>query len=98
MAIDGLTNQLFIVQARPETIHSQSENQSLVEYQILAPEPEKRILQGIAVGSKIATGKVVIMYSLDGRDGIDSISVTPDSVLKTIQTLARQEKTAAVLI
>ena len=31
-------------------------------------------------------------------EGIDSISVTPDSVLKTIQTLARQEKAAAVLV
>jgi phosphoenolpyruvate synthase/pyruvate phosphate dikinase len=31
-------------------------------------------------------------------EGIDSISITPDSVLKTIQTLARQEKTAAVFV
>ncbi|HEX8039087.1 MAG TPA: phosphoenolpyruvate synthase [Chryseosolibacter sp.] len=68
-AIDGLTNQLFIVQARPETIHSQKDNGSFLEYRILAPQPEKRILQGIAVGNKIASGKVVIMYSLDGRDG-----------------------------
>ena len=30
--------------------------------------------------------------------GIDSISVTPDSVLKTIQTLARQPKTAAAMV
>jgi pyruvate,water dikinase len=68
-AVDGLTNQLFIVQARPETIHSQKDAQSLLEYRILAPQPEKRILQGIAVGNKIASGKAVIMYSLDGRDG-----------------------------
>ena len=68
-AIDGLTNQLFIVQARPETIHSQKDNGSFLEYRILAPQPEKRILQGIAVGNKIASGKVVILYSLDGRDG-----------------------------
>jgi pyruvate,water dikinase len=31
------------------------------------------------------------------EEGIDSISVTPDSVLKTIQTLARYQKAAAVL-
>jgi pyruvate,water dikinase len=68
-AIDGLTNQLFIVQARPETIHSRKDNTKLVEYKILENVPEKRILQGIAVGNKIATGKVVIMYALDGRDG-----------------------------
>ena len=31
------------------------------------------------------------------EQGIDSISVTPDSVLKTIQTLARQKDTAGVI-
>lgn len=86
-AIDGLTNELFIVQARPETIHSQSNSQSLVEYRILAPEPEKRILKGIAVGSKIATGKVVIMYSLDGRDGShDGVDFNEGDVLVTEMT------------
>lgn len=86
-AIDGLTNQLFIVQARPETIHSQSDNHSLLEYQILAPQPEKRILQGIAVGSKIASGKVVIMYSLDGRDGShDGVDFHEGDVLVTEMT------------
>jgi pyruvate, water dikinase len=68
-AVDGLTNQLFIVQARPETIHSQKDNTKLVEYKITDAAPEKRIMQGIAVGSKIASGKVVIMYGMDGRDG-----------------------------
>ncbi len=68
-AVDGLTGQLFIVQARPETIHSQKDNSKLVEFKITEPAPAKRILQGIAVGSKIASGKVVIMYALDGRDG-----------------------------
>jgi pyruvate, water dikinase len=68
-AVDGLSNELFIVQARPETIHSQNDSHALVEYRILAPQPERRILKGVAVGNKIATGKVVIMYSLDGRDG-----------------------------
>lgn len=86
-AVDGLTNQLFIVQARPETIHSQADHHCLTEYQILAPQPEKRILQGIAVGSKIATGKVVIMYSLDGRDGShDGIDFHEGDVLVTEMT------------
>jgi pyruvate, water dikinase len=86
-AIDGLTNELFIVQARPETIHSRLDSQSLVEYRILAAQPEKRILKGIAVGSKIATGKVVIMYSLDGRDGShDGIDFHDGDVLVTEMT------------
>lgn len=86
-AIDGLTNQLFIVQARPETIHSQLEEGKLVEYNILEPVPEKRLLKGIAVGSKIGTGKVVIMYSLDGRDGShDGIDFQQGDVLVTEMT------------
>lgn len=86
-AIDGLTNGLFIVQARPETIHSQADAQALVEYRILAHEPERRILKGVAVGSKIATGKVVIMYSLDGRDGShDGIDFKEGDVLVTEMT------------
>ncbi|HYG00894.1 MAG TPA: phosphoenolpyruvate synthase [Chryseosolibacter sp.] len=68
-AVDGLTGQLFIVQARPETIHSQKDNTKLVEYKITDPATEKRIMTGIAVGGKIGTGKVVIMYAMDGRDG-----------------------------
>lgn len=68
-AVDGLTGQLFIVQARPETIHSQKDNSKLVEYKLTEAAPEKRILTGIAVGGKIGSGKVVIMYAMDGRDG-----------------------------
>ncbi len=86
-AVDGLTNQLFIVQARPETIHSRKDESRLVEYSILESAPEKRILQGIAVGNKIATGKVVIMYSLDGRDGShDGIDFHEGDVLVTEMT------------
>ncbi|HTH56748.1 MAG TPA: phosphoenolpyruvate synthase [Cyclobacteriaceae bacterium] len=86
-AIDGLTNQLFIVQARPETIHSLQEEGKLVEYNIVKPQPDKRLLKGIAVGSKIGTGKVVIMYSMDGRDGShDGIDFKQGDILVTEMT------------
>jgi pyruvate,water dikinase len=86
-AVDGLTNQLFIVQARPETIHSQKDESKLIEYKISEAVPEKRILKGIAVGDKIASGRVVIMYSLDGRDGShDGIDFQEGDVLVTEMT------------
>ena len=86
-AVDGLTNQLFIVQARPETIHSQQEEGMLVEYNILEPSSKECLLKGIAVGSKIGTGKVVIMYSLDGRDGShDGIDFQQGDILVTEMT------------
>ena len=65
-AIDGLSNELFIVQARPETIHSRKNHDTLTEY-VMKPHQSKEIVRGIAVGDKIASGKVKIMYSLDKR-------------------------------
>jgi pyruvate, water dikinase len=65
-AVDGLSNKLFIVQARPETIHSRKEMHLVTEY-AMKPHAETPILKGIAVGDKIASGKVHIMYSLDKR-------------------------------
>jgi pyruvate, water dikinase len=68
-AVDGLSGELFIVQARPETIHSRKKDNDLVEYRIDNSEDAKIRLTGIAVGDKIGQGKVQKMYSLDGRDG-----------------------------
>ncbi len=67
-AVDGLTKELFIVQARPETIHSQKAPDTIVEYQINdAKRAEKVLIKGIAVGDKIGAGKVNILFSLDKR-------------------------------
>jgi pyruvate, water dikinase len=71
-ALDGMTQQLFIVQARPETIHSRKDHNKLTEY-VMQPHQYTPILKGIAVGDQIGTGKVKIMYSLDKRlsEGIE---------------------------
>jgi pyruvate,water dikinase len=67
-AVDGLSGELFIVQARPETIHSRKQHNTLTEYKMSeASLQAKPILKGIAVGDKIASGKVNIMHSLDKR-------------------------------
>jgi len=68
-AVDGLSGELFIVQARPETIHSRKKNNDLLEYKIDNTKNAAIRLTGIAVGDKIGQGKVQKMYSLDGRDG-----------------------------
>jgi pyruvate,water dikinase len=65
-AVDGLTKQLFIVQARPETIHSRKDHSTLTEYEMQSHKATA-LVKGIAVGDKIGTGKVHIMYSLDKR-------------------------------
>ena len=65
-AYDGLCNELFIVQARPETVNSNKNINEFIEYKISSND-QKPIITGISVGDKIGSGKVKILYSLDGR-------------------------------
>ena len=60
-AKNGLTNELFIVQARPETVISGEDKNVLKEYQL--EKKSKILLSGIAVGSKIGSGNVRILKS-----------------------------------
>ncbi|MCB9251898.1 MAG: phosphoenolpyruvate synthase [Flavobacteriales bacterium] len=66
-AIDGLSKELFILQARPETIHSQKDISVINEFVIDPETPKETLLTGIAVGDKLGTGKCSIMFSLDKR-------------------------------
>jgi pyruvate, water dikinase len=66
-AVDGLSKELFIVQARPETIHSRKDFSKITEYVMDANVPRKTLFKGIAVGDKIGSGKVAILFSLDKR-------------------------------
>jgi pyruvate,water dikinase len=87
-ALDGLSKELFIVQARPETIHSQSASQTLIEYQFESkPDVDALILKGIAVGDRIGAGKIHKLFTLDGRDGSgDESSFKEGEVLVTEMT------------
>ncbi|GAA4172448.1 phosphoenolpyruvate synthase [Sphingobacterium ginsenosidimutans] len=58
-ALDGLKGDLYIVQARPETIHSLKKSNCITEYKINAKNRSSQVLlKGIAVGDKIASGRV----------------------------------------
>ncbi len=86
-AIDGLSGKLFIVQARPETIHSRKEGGGLVEYTMSDTATKNVRLTGIAVGDKIGQGRVQKMYSLDGRDGsFDGVDFKEGDILVTEMT------------
>jgi len=58
-AKDGNTSQLFIVQARPETVHALQDMSKLVKY-ILRGKGQV-ILTGQSVGNKIGSGKVRVI-------------------------------------
>jgi pyruvate,water dikinase len=62
-AKDGKTGELFIVQARPETVHSQTDVAVLETY--VLDEKGNLLVQGEAVGSKIGQGKVNIIESAE---------------------------------
>ncbi len=64
-AIDGITNKLYIVQARPETIHSNKLNGDIEQYKIEKNENQAPILEGTAVGDKIGFGKVHILHRIE---------------------------------
>lgn len=58
-AKDGQTGELFIVQARPETIHAGRDFTKIKEY--VRKETGKEIVRGASVGSKIAAGRAHII-------------------------------------
>ena len=60
-AKDGLDGELYIVQARPETVTSQRQGQILEDYVLKGSAPV--LLSGRAVGAKIASGQVRVIKS-----------------------------------
>lgn len=67
-AKDGITNQLFVVQARPETVQSQKQGHVLRSYRLLGngqESPRIPLVTGRAVGTAISQGKVHLI--LDPR-------------------------------
>jgi len=58
-AKDGKTNQLFIVQSRPETVHAPKKEKVYEEYEIKTTK--KPILTGIAIGDKVGQGRVHVI-------------------------------------
>jgi pyruvate,water dikinase len=84
-AIDGITGELNIVQARPETIHSQKTEKTLVEYNIKT-EGHKPVVEGIAVGDGVSSGEVCVIHSLDTGDDSIFNNFVEGSVLVTDMT------------
>src|SRR6185312_715823 len=59
-AKDGYTGELFILQARPETVHSANHQTYLETYKITG-ERNAPLVSGIAVGEKIGQGRVHVL-------------------------------------
>jgi len=60
-AKDGVTSEVFVVQARPETVESRREASAVKTWRI--KKTGRRILSGVSIGEAVAAGKVCIIES-----------------------------------
>jgi pyruvate,water dikinase len=59
-AKDGITGELFILQARPETVHAQKD-QNFIEKYRLTGDHGAPLVSGVAVGEKIGSGSAHVL-------------------------------------
>ena len=76
---DGQDGLLYILQARPETVKSQSKGQAELRYKLKGTGPV--LAEGRAIGQKIGTGPVRLVHSISEMD-----KVQPGDVLVTDMT------------
>ena len=62
-AIDGVDNNIYIIQTRPETIHSNDNNLHIKNYSLV--EKGEILLTGVSVGDKISSGSIKILDSIN---------------------------------
>ncbi|TDO98659.1 phosphoenolpyruvate synthase [Marinomonas balearica] len=67
-AKDGIDGKLYIVQARPETVRSQTSAQSMECYNLKESAPV--VVTGRAIGHKIGSGEVKVLSSITEMDRI----------------------------
>jgi pyruvate,water dikinase len=65
-AKDGESGELFVVQARPETVQSRAGASALTSYRV--ETDETAVVRGIAVGSAVASGRVRVLTSAEDAD------------------------------
>lgn len=61
-AKDGNSGELFIVQARPETVQSRKDKSKIQNYDMV--ETGKVLTKGVSVGSKIGHGQVKVIHNI----------------------------------
>ncbi|MDH3280100.1 MAG: phosphoenolpyruvate synthase [Gammaproteobacteria bacterium] len=67
---DGVTGELYILQARPETVESRSSKTTLKRYQLL--QTGQVLAMGRSIGQRIGAGRVRIVPSIDELARVES--------------------------
>jgi len=80
-AKDGIDGKIYIVQARPETVHSQKvHEQKVIAYHLsVQPDQASLLVEGQAVGNAIVSGRARVINSLfEARDFVDGDILVTD--------------------
>lgn len=70
-AVDGDDGLLYIVQARPETVHTQA-HATMTQYILDAKAPKKVLVTGQAIGQKIVSGTVRIITNAEQKKSFNT--------------------------
>ena len=88
-AKDGLTNELYIIQARPETVHQSKNKNLLIQYKL--QEKGKVLASGNAVGSKIKVGIPRLLQSpKEGKNLTTEHIIVTDTITPDWDPLLKQ--------
>jgi pyruvate, water dikinase len=67
---DGLDGQIYILQARPETVKSQQRGKAEMRYKLKGRGPV--LAEGRAIGQKIGTGPVRLVHNISEMDSVQA--------------------------
>jgi pyruvate, water dikinase len=82
-AIDGIDHNIYIIQTRPETVHSNDSDTLNIQNYVLE-ERSDVLIKGVAVGDKISSGKIKLLKDIHDCDDFNEGDVlvtemtTPD--------------------
>ena len=77
-AKDGITGEMFIVQARPETVHSGKNLYHSIEYEL--KEKKAPLTEGEAIGAKLAIGIARVLQSPKDADRLNEGEIVVSDV------------------
>ncbi|WP_455380498.1 phosphoenolpyruvate synthase, partial [Acidihalobacter prosperus] len=77
---DGLDGQIYILQARPETIHESGMKQSFNRYRFSNNAKRKVLATGRSVGDRIGAGPVRVVHDLNEMDKVQQGDVLVTSM------------------
>ena len=71
---DGTDGQLYILQARPETVKSQQGDKAELRYKLKGQQGQGRtvLAEGRAIGQKIGTGRVRLVHGISEMDQVQA--------------------------